>query len=390
MATNFKMHSMTLFKAICRWGFLVFAKVMALLLPGRTSRNNLDRIQRILIYADMGIGNMILFTPTLQAIRNQFPKAKITILVGKSGCDQVVECSALVDEVLRIKYSLFEVLMLAKVVRKKKFDLLISTFLAGSKYLTFLTIFSRIPIRAGHCQSEDWSSPLDFLYNIKVKMNAGTHEVERHLCIAECLECQKTDFPIMLKVSHEDHEFAESFFAEHFSVGTKVLGISSGTSLAQNWKQWDIKKIAEVCDRSVEEFGAGILLFGSSDLLPEQDLLLKYMRHDFVSCVGKTTLRQAVALIAKCDLMLASDTGLMHVGNAVGTFTLGVFGPTDYHRTGPWGEGNAIVRKEVSCSPCYTMADLSASSAIQCPHRDCLNNISSLDVISVIERHVKK
>jgi lipopolysaccharide heptosyltransferase II len=382
---------MTFFKAVCRWNFLVLAKIGArLLLPKLTSNNYSGRIHRILVYADMGIGNMILFTPTLQALRNQFPKAKITLLIGKSGCDQVVECASLVDEVLRMKYSLLEVLTLANVARKKEFDLLISSFLSGSKYLTLLTILSRIPIRAGHCQSDDWPSPLDFLYNIQVKMNPGTHEVERHLCLAEHLQCRETDYPVNLNVSDEDHEFAEKFFAENFSPGTRVLGISSGTSLAQNWKQWDIKKIAEVCDRSVEEFGFGVLLFGSSDLLPEQDLLSKHMRHDFVSCVGKTTIRQAVALIAKCDLMLASDTGLMHVGDAVGTSTLGIFGPTDHNRTGPWGEGNTIIRKEVSCSPCYTMSDLSASSAIQCPHHDCLNSISPSDVMLEIEKCIKK
>jgi lipopolysaccharide heptosyltransferase II len=382
---------MTFFKAVCRWGFLLFAKIGALLLLSRwTSSNYSERIQKILVYADMGIGNMILFTPTLQAIRNQFPKAKITLLVGKSGCDQVVECSSLVDEVLKMKYSLFEVLWLSSVVREKNFDLLISTFLSGSKYLTLLTIFSRIPIRAGHCQSDDWPSPLDFLYNIEVKMIPGTHEVERHLCLAEHLHCKKTDYPINLKVYPEDHKFAEIFFAEHFPLGARVLGISSGTSLAQNWKQWDIKKIAEVCDRSIDEFGFGVLLFGSSDLLPEQDLLSKHMKNDFVSCVGKTTIRQAVALIAKCDLMLASDTGLMHIGDAMGTPTLGIFGPTDHNRTGPWGKGNTIIRKEVSCSPCYTISDMSASAAIECPHHDCLNSISSADVILEVEKYIKK
>jgi heptosyltransferase II len=132
------------------------------------------------------------------------------------------------------------------------------------------------------------------------------------------------------------------------------------------------------------------LLFGSSDLLKEQDLLAKHMRYDFISCVGKTTIRQAVALIEKCDLVLASDTGLMYVGDAVGTPTLGIFGRTDHNLTGPWGEGNTIIRKEISCSPCYTMSDLSASSAIQCPHHDCLNSISPKDVMLEIENHLKK
>nr|MBC8283307.1 glycosyltransferase family 9 protein [Nitrospinota bacterium] len=341
---------MIFLKTVYRWVFLLFAKIAALLLLPKGSPNlELNRICKILIYADMGIGNMILFTPTLQAIRNQYPKAKITLLVGKSGCEQIIECG---DDILNMEYSLFDVLKLANVVRDKEFDLLISSFLSSSKYLTLLTIASRIPSRVGHCQSEDWPSPLDFLYNIQVKMDSKTHEVERHLSLAESIQCEKTDYPIKLYVADEDHEFAEKFFAEHFSGGTRVLGISSGTSLAQNWKQWDVKKMAEVCDRSIEEYGVGILLFGSRDLLPEQVLLEKLMRNDFVSCVGKTTIRQAGALIAKCDLMLASDTGLMHIGDAVGTPTIGIFGPTDHHRTRPWSERNTVVRKEISCSPC--------------------------------------
>ena len=80
--------------------------------------------------------------------------------------------------------------------------------------------------------------------------------------------------------------------------------------------------------------------------------ILKHLGEGGIDLTGKTDLLQLAAVLEHCRLLITNDTGTMHVAAAVGTPVVAIFGPTDPKTTGPWGEGHAIVKKEVDCSPC--------------------------------------
>ena len=71
-----------------------------------------------------------------------------------------------------------------------------------------------------------------------------------------------------------------------------------------------------------------------------------------INLAGKTSLKEAIYLIAKCDLFISNDSGLMHIAGALNIPTLAIFGSTNPITTGPLGDHSVIIRKDVSCSPC--------------------------------------
>src|ERR1041385_1066039 len=78
------------------------------LLPRPSASLAPDEVRRVLVYGGMGIGNMIMFTPALRAIREGLPRAHITVLTGASGSDQVVAGGPLVDEIIKVGGGMFE------------------------------------------------------------------------------------------------------------------------------------------------------------------------------------------------------------------------------------------------------------------------------------------
>lgn len=80
--------------------------------------------------------------------------------------------------------------------------------------------------------------------------------------------------------------------------------------------------------------------------------ILEYVENDALDLTGKTNLIQLAALLEQCRLLLTNDTGTMHVATAVNIPVVALFGSTDPASTGPWGDGNVVIRKNVPCSPC--------------------------------------
>jgi heptosyltransferase-2 len=96
------------------------------------------------------------------------------------------------------------------------------------------------------------------------------------------------------------------------------------------------------------------------------------MQSAHLNVIGKTSVRQMMALLAASSLMITNDSGPMHVAAAFGVPTVAIFGPTDHTTTSPWGAHSQIVRHPVECSPCMLR---------QCPidHR-CMTAVTAEDV----------
>jgi ADP-heptose:LPS heptosyltransferase len=277
-------------------------------------------------------------------------------------------------------------LKLVKQIRDEKFDLLVSNF-HGATFRS-VTLFSNIPYRAGHCTSPGWKNPSDFLYNIKVRMEECEHEVDRDLRLAKAIGIKDTDDSPMFHVSKKDRVSANNFLQQNdIRDGDLTVGIQIGTWHVQEWKRWDITKLALVCDRLIEDYGARVIVLGAPQHLKELETLLGSIKHEIVIALGKTTIKQSAAIVERCDFTICNDSGLMHITAAMGTPVIAIYGPTDYHRTSPcrYGELHIVIRKELECSPCFRMAG-DEDNVISCPHRNCLESITVEDVLIAVKK----
>ena len=161
-----------------------------------------------------------------------------------------------------------------------------------------------------------------------------------------------------------------------------VIGLQPGSFAEMQWKRWSAEKYAQLADRLIHAYGAKILLFGSPSEKKLVEEVKRMMRREPFIMAGTTTIKQAAALLQICNFLVCNDSGLMHVSAAVGTPVFAIYGPTDYVRTAPYGEGNTLIRNNIACSPCFR---IEGSEIVEnCPHHKCLNDISVDMVFQII------
>ena len=370
----------------------LFLRIIYLLFLYKNEKVNFQKVKKILIYGSMGIGNMILFTPTIKAIRKRFPKARVTLLVGNTGCEEVLKGSDLVDEIINFQMNQADIigkLKFIRGIRKRRFDLLISNFHGAN--LSLLTILSSIPYKIGHVTSPGWRNKFDFVYNFKVRMAENENEIYRDLRLAYALGVKEdeVDKNPIIWIEKEDREYADNFLKQN-GIHRKdlVIGVNPVTSLVWKWRWWSLDRYAELCDKLIEACKAKVILLAAPNEVDLMEYVAKNMEYESIIAAGKTTLKQTAALIEEAKLLICNDSGLMHVSSAVGTPVVAIYGPTDYTRTAPLGKKHTIIRKNLDCSPCFQLDG--TERAENCPYDyKCLNYISVEGVFNVVTKKLE-
>jgi 3-deoxy-D-manno-octulosonic-acid transferase/heptosyltransferase-1 len=142
-------------------------------------------------------------------------------------------------------------------------------------------------------------------------------------------------------------------------------------------KLWDQGKFAELAQRIVQEMNVPVVLTGSAAEKPYIDGIQRTMKLPVANLAGETSLRDLAALYRLASLVVTTDSGPMHIAAAVNTPVVALFGPTDPARTGPYGTGHTVVRRGLSCSPCFLK---------ECPSRRCMNEILVDDVFDAVRK----
>jgi heptosyltransferase-2 len=112
------------------------------------------------------------------------------------------------------------------------------------------------------------------------------------------------------------------------------------------------ERFAGLGDRLIGALNADVLIFGSAAERPLAEEIARSMKHTPTIVAGETSLRQLLALMARCRLMVANDSGPMHLAAAMGIPLVAIFGSTDERATGPMGTRIRIVKRGARCSPC--------------------------------------
>jgi len=130
-----------------------------------------------------------------------------------------------------------------------------------------------------------------------------------------------------------------------------IVGMAPGAAFGPA-KRWLPERFAALADRLIGALNADVLIFGSVAERPLAEEIAGAMNHTPVIAAGETSLRQLLALMARCRLMVTNDSGPMHLAAALGIPLVAIFGSTDARATGPLGTPVRIVTRGVACSPC--------------------------------------
>lgn len=323
---------------------------------------------KIMIRAANWVGDAIMTTPVIRAVRKNYPAAVIIVLAKPWGIP-VYENNPYIDKILLYDNSGrhkkgFGTLALAKDLRTYRFDLTIlmqNAFEAG-----LIAFLGGIKERIGYN-----TDGRGFLLNRGIKLNPDLkkgHLIDYYIGILKGAHLEDDGRNLDLFLCKSDRKFANRFLElKKFDSSQPVIGINPGAT-GGTAKRWFPERYAEVCKNLAQKFKVKIFIFGGPADIELGEYIAGLSRGCCINIAGKTSLGQAFALIEKCSLFITNDSGLMHAAAALNINQLAVIGSTDYIATAPSNKNSIMVRAKVPCSPC--LKDI-------CPtNHKCMDKIS--------------
>jgi heptosyltransferase-2 len=341
-----------------------------------------SKVKNVLIIMMGGIGNMIFLTPALKAVRKALPSSTFSFLLGPYSAEKAVEGSNLIDQKIIIEPKKFTGLSgnirLIRKLRQENFNLSITSTGTNPLKSGLLCALAGIKYRLGENINRK-----GFFYNLRVPFDKNQHEVESNIHLIQRLGIEVEDRGLFIQRSKEDQNYAQKYFAQNNLEGKLVVGMHPGSGIHQaGFKRWAKERFSQLADRLISDWDASVILFGGAEETKLAEDISGMMRSQPLIMTGQTTLSQTAALIEKCSLFISNDSGLLHVASAVNAPVIGLFGPTDPGRTGHYPDSSAVVRKDMTCSPCY------AGRPVRCDHSECLDSITVNDVIEEVKKRL--
>jgi heptosyltransferase II len=309
-------------------------------------------IKRLLIRGTNWIGDAVMTLPAISAIRETWPQAQISVL-AKPWVAEVYWLSKDIDRVVIFEQpgrhaGLRGKMRLAKELKENSFDCAI--LLQNAIEAAIIAKLAGIPLRAGYN-----SDGRGWLLTHSVRRTAQirrVHQIFYYLEMVQALGCRPAKRDVYLHKGDDYDDLAEKLFSRFGIAGNKPLvGIAPGAAYGPA-KRWFPDRFAAVADWAIKEYDAQALIFGSAGDAPSAAEVKKNSRHLLLDISGKTNLKEAIALIASCDLFLSNDSGLMHIAGALGIPTVAIFGSTNPAATSPIGKNSVVVHHDVPCGPC--------------------------------------
>ncbi len=182
---------------------------------------------------------------------------------------------------------------------------------------------------------------------------ASQHLVITYKKLLEPLGIPLSSTPPQLYIEKAEEEQIQTLLSSlpFFSKGCQLIGMNPGAAFGTA-KCWLPERFRAVTLKLLENPNNVILYFGDQTSYSLVSDICKDLPERVVNLAGKTSLRELMALIKRCKVLLTNDSGPMHIAAALGTPLLALFGSTSATQTGPYHTGR-IIHKHVACSPCY-------------------------------------
>lgn len=312
-----------------------------------------------------GIGDEILFMPTIKSLKNKFKDAKITLALEPRSAS-ITQLCPLIDDVIKVDIKasgLKKYLNTLKFIfeaRKRKFDIVISS---GKSPLVAIMLFL-----TGICERVGYCSKTSFLLTKTVELNQEQyasnmyHDLISPICDEVC-ELPKIEVDENYQLPQNLEE--KNFIAIH--PGVSKMSIQKNIFKCPELNFW-VNLIEGLLDK-----GEKVLLLGTKD---DENLISKILENEkiknhqnFINYFQKTkSLLDMANLMAKSKAVICVDSAPMHVSVGVGAKTYAIFGPTNEEKLLPKGENFILIKSNCKCRPC-----LWHKRAQNCENSECLN-----------------
>jgi len=298
-------------------------------------------MQRILIMGVNWIGDSIMTMPALQVLRREHPDAHLALMV-KPHLAPLWRMHAAPDEVLTLPPGWSGIRQATRLIRGKQFD---TAFVLPHSFRSALPPFlGRVPRRVGMPgHGRDW-----MLTNVVPveEQTRDLHQACEYLALMTHTRKLTPIEPPLLTIPDEMSRRAADRLE---SLSHPIVGIMPGAARGPS-KQWPAEHFIAAGRQLMDDLGAGIALFGAAG---EVDLCARIrdaLGPGAITLAGSTPLPEWAALLHACDIVLANDSGGMHLAAAVERPVVAIYGMTDPAKTGPLGMRCRILQSPGPCA----------------------------------------
>ena len=332
------------------------------------------------------LGDVLMTTPALAAVRESLPGARVTLLASPSGAALAPHLDAVADVIAwhapwvqqppgsgssgtpgRDEADLIQTLA------ARRFDAaIVFTTCTQSALPAALTCrLAGIPLRLAHCRENPYDLLTDWVPDPDTIGDGMRHEVARQLALVATVGCRTRDERLRFAL---DAQARADLNAELRRAGidpdARYVAVHPGATAAS--RRYPAERFGSAADRIARRSGRTIVFSGGADELPLIEQAQRAMTMPSHSLGGRLDLRQLGALIAGADLLVANNSGPVHLAAALGTPVVDLYALTNPQHT-PWRVAARVLNHDVPCRHCLKSV---------CPqgHHDCLRRVEPGDV----------
>lgn len=314
--------------------------------------------RHILVSLLCPIGDTLLATPALAALRRAYPEAEIAVLVSAGNTGILDGNSDITRRILvpmpgaGAKLARYASAVHALSKERTKYDLVVNFSAAGTIVtrlagLTGSRLFLRMP-------------PFWWLVGGRSRAYSARHTIDQYLhTLAPVLPqpVEASERMPRLTLTIHDRSAARRLLREHgLSPSSLLVTMHVGGDGFDGRKRWSVERFVAVAKHLIETCGAHVLLIGGKAEVPLAEEALAQLPTGATMLAGKTSLMVTAALIEQSTLFIGNDSGPLHIAAAVGTPAVGIFGPSNWQQFAPVGKKGyrqRVVHSDLPCSPCF-------------------------------------
>jgi lipopolysaccharide heptosyltransferase II len=348
------------------------------------TNNSIPQINKILIIGPSWVGDMVMAQSLFIILKQKNPLVQIDVMAPAwSGAllERMPEVTDIIDMPLgHGQLQLKERYHLGKLLQQRDYDQAI--LLPNSLKSALIPFWAAIPKRTGYVGEMRYG-----LLNDIRKLNKSflTMTVQRFCALAwpetfltsEDIRLENIPVPA-LQVQKSKVQAVTSKFS--LATDKPILSLCPGAEYGPA-KQWPARHFASLAKQKQQQ-GWQIWIFGSEKDYQFAEEINVLLEQTAVNLCGKTELAQAIDLMSLSQVVISNDSGLMHMGAALGVPVVGIYGSSDPNFTPPLGKNTAMISLNLDCSPCFKRV---------CPlgHTNCLENLMPEQVLSSVQQLLK-
>ena len=287
------------------------------------------------------IGDVTHVAPIIHTLRHAWPDVSLTWIIGKVEATLMGDFPGVRFVVYDKSAGLGGWFRLRRALRGERFDILLNMQVAARASLASLAVRAKVRLGFDRARARDYQ----WLFtNAKITAKPRQHVLDGFFGFLAAMGIttrqMRWDIPIP--------EHSRIFAANQLETGKRLLVINPCTSnRARNWRNWQAARYAAIATHAIEKHGMTVALTGGPDPMEQAygKEIAALCPHPIIGLIGKTRLKDLLAVLDAADVVISPDTGPAHMAAATGTPVIGLYASSNPYRTGPYSYINYVVNR---------------------------------------------